>query len=107
MSALVANELVIREKELNELMERLSPNAVIPLEGVAQSGKTALVARFLGSDIAHRKLTGGTPGLREVSVLYLDLNVAIGPRPVLRRLAYGLGELKRIPDADDSETATL
>jgi hypothetical protein len=107
MSVLIPDEPVIRQKELNELTERLSLNTVVPIEGVAQSGKTALVAELLGSDSPRRKLAGSSCDSSEVSVLYIDLSVAVGPRPVLRRLAYALGELKRIPDADDSEITTL
>jgi hypothetical protein len=107
MAIRVPNKLVVRQKELSELTERLSLNAVVPIEGVAQSGKTALVAELLGSDSPRRKLAGSSSDSSEVSVLYIDLSVAVGPRPVLRRLAYAMGELKRIPDADDSEIATL
>jgi hypothetical protein len=103
----VDGDLVDRKRDLETLTERLSPNSIIPIEGVLQSGKTALVAKLLSSDSVRRKLTSGSQPLAEVSVLYIDLEVAIGPRPVLRRLAYALGELKRIPDAEDSEAATL
>lgn len=94
-------DFVDRDKELKTLTELVTPNSIIPIEGVQQSGKTVLVAKFLSSDSVRRKLTPANQSLAEVSILYVDLEVAIGPRPVLRRLAYALGELKRIPDADE------
>jgi len=96
-----------REEELRALSSRLTANAVVPVCGLPQSGKTALVAQCLNHDDVARTLRLHASHLREIALLYVDLKPSFGQHPVLRRLAHALGELKRFPDFREMESPNL
>jgi hypothetical protein len=96
-----------RAEELATLIERLQPNATVPVSGSARVGKTAFVAESLHQGATLSELLKHTRGPREVALLYLDLKPAWGRNPVLRRLLYALGEAKRFGLEDDNAAGTL
>ena len=90
--SLIAHEpFVGRKHEFALLENNIAPNAVLPVIGLSDSGKTELIAHILNHQAIMKRVAGKFP--LPLGLLFVDLGPHISNR-VLRSLAFSLGVSK-------------